>query len=43
MNISKPLTMLVMVIFSYALTFAQDQNLEMTEKDSIVESLNYIW
>ncbi|WP_235856494.1 OmpA family protein [Flagellimonas oceanensis] len=38
MNISKPLTMLVMVIFSYALTFAQDQNLEMTEKDSIVES-----
>ncbi len=27
-----------MVIFSYALTFAQDQNLEMTEKDSIVES-----
>lgn len=30
--------MLVMVIFSYALTFAQDQNLEMTEKDSIVES-----
>lgn len=27
-----------MVIFSYALTFAQDQNLEMTEKDSIVQS-----
>ncbi|MDF0717426.1 OmpA family protein [Muricauda sp. 334s03] len=36
MNISKPLTMMVMAFFSYALTFAQD--LELTKKDSIVQS-----
>lgn len=36
MNISKPLTMLVMAIFSSALTFAQD--IELTKKDSIVQS-----
>ncbi|WP_421811665.1 OmpA family protein [Flagellimonas sp.] len=36
MNISKPLTMLVMAIFSFTLTFAQD--VEWTKKDSIVQS-----
>ncbi|WP_148261505.1 OmpA family protein [Flagellimonas ruestringensis] len=36
MNTSKPLTMLVVALFSFALTYAQD--VELTKKDSIVQS-----